>query len=250
MILMHNTNPGGETTHEDILTPPLPRRMLRHLIFSHRIDLGTRWLVAGCGEGELTRYLHMLGFEVIGIDDDLEKIETARKLSPHIRYEHWDRDHGPLNFAEQEFDLILVCGLNTFAHSIESRESLETTAMLLSSLKSSAPLVFINRQEYEQNEMSFGFPTCTFTNLLSNFPGPTQTALFPDGSFTPWPFNKLQHRGKENGYLAVSLLAPRPQLSRGSWLKLAENGVRKQSLLPFQTSQQKAESTEAIRRAA
>ncbi|MCA9039261.1 MAG: methyltransferase domain-containing protein [Planctomycetaceae bacterium] len=250
MILLHNHHQDGESTHDDILTPPLPRRMLRHLIFSHRIDLGTRWLVAGCGEGELTRYLHMLGFEVIGIDDDLEKIETARKLSPHIRYEHWNSEDGALHFDEQEFDLILVCGLETFASQMESPDSLEMTAMLLSCLKSSAPLVFISRQEYERNELSFGFPTCTFTNLLSNFPGPTQTALFPDGSFTPWPFNKLHPRGKENGYLAVSLLAPRPQLSRGSWLKLAENGVRKQSLLPFRTAQQSAESSQTARRAA
>lgn len=250
MILMHNSNPDGDAPQDDILTPPLPRRMLRHLIFSHRIDLGTRWLVAGCGEGELTRYLHMLGFEVIGIDDDASKIETARKLSPHIRYEHWNPEVEPLHFDEQEFDLILVCGLDTFASSIDSSTSLETTAMLLSCLKSSAPLVFVSRQEYLQNELSFGFPTCTFTNLLSNFPGPTQTALFPDGSFTPWPFNKLQHRGKENGYLAVSLLAPRPQLSRASWLKLAENGARKQTVLPFRTAQKTPATPEVTRRVA
>lgn len=229
MDLMRSASYQDETINNNILPPPLPRKMLRHLIFDHRIDLGTRCLVAGCGEGDLVRYLHMLGFDVVGLDDDLEKIETARNLSPHLRFEHWDTEDTNLAFDEQEFDLILVCGLKTFAHKFQSQESLATTAILMSYLKPSAPLVFISRQEYDQGKQTFGFPTSAFTELLSNFPGPLQTELFSDGPSSPWIF-RFNQKVQNNGYLAVSVSAPRPQFSQDGWLKLAENGIRKQNI--------------------
>ena len=48
---------------------PLPRAVVRHLLFAHQIGLGSRVLDVGCGHGELVHFLDDLGMDAVGLDE-------------------------------------------------------------------------------------------------------------------------------------------------------------------------------------
>lgn len=67
----------------------------------------TSVLDAGCGTGRVAIELHRRGVEVVGVDSAASMIATARRLAPHIRWEH--ADMGSVDLG-RTFDVVVMAG--------------------------------------------------------------------------------------------------------------------------------------------
>ena len=65
-----------------VSTTPLPRAVVRHLLFSHQIGMGSRVLVVGCGHGELVHFFDDLGMDAAGLDESPENVSWAAEHEP------------------------------------------------------------------------------------------------------------------------------------------------------------------------
>ena len=73
-------------SHEQLKRTEIPKKIIRHLIFSHRLNVGSRVLDAGCGSGDLAQYFAFLGFHVAGLDECRETIADAHEAAPPMPY--------------------------------------------------------------------------------------------------------------------------------------------------------------------
>jgi SAM-dependent methyltransferase len=69
---------------EELTRKPFDRDLLD--VFAKRVPPGTV-LDIGCGPGQIGRYLHDRGLEVIGLDLSPAMIDVARRLNPGMRFE-------------------------------------------------------------------------------------------------------------------------------------------------------------------
>src|SRR6516164_2673727 len=87
--------------------PGIPRRLLRQLLRIGKISVGSRVLDAGCGRGELTRFLAELAIEASGLDESAERIAAARTAAEHLDYA-CGRAAAGVPFPERRFDAVLA----------------------------------------------------------------------------------------------------------------------------------------------
>jgi ubiquinone/menaquinone biosynthesis C-methylase UbiE len=78
----------GEYAKDALAKKPLDRKILE--LFAERVGGSETVYDIGCGPGTVTRYLKVLGVDIIGIDISVKMVEIARKLNPKIRFEQGD----------------------------------------------------------------------------------------------------------------------------------------------------------------
>lgn len=135
----------GWTQHDDhsVLEPPYPRRLLRELLFRNHISLGARILDAGCGRGELVRYLASLGFEPTGLDESEAEVELAREQNPDLEFFVGGVPREQFERRTPGYDLIFARSFSAWSASVFSRQAFLTTASLLSCLQPRGLLIFL-----------------------------------------------------------------------------------------------------------
>ncbi len=162
-----------------VLEPPYPRRLLRELLLRNNISLGARILDAGCGRGELVRYLASLGFDPTGLDESEAEVELARELNPDLEFIVGGAPREQFELRTPGYDLIFARCLSAWSDSVFSRQAFLTTASLLSCLQPRGVLIFLcsthSQAEPEHDVLCFA-------RHLAQFPGECRIDRFHSGS--------------------------------------------------------------------
>ncbi len=200
----------------------LPRHVLRHLIFTHNIGVGSRVLDVGCGRGDLVRFFNQLGIKTSGIDERYKRVAVGLRETPSL-----DLQDGPLNEMvstfHDKFDLVIVRRFGEYENSLFSPESFETTAMLLSLIKAGGSLVFLQKREYGSEYEITGHVGDCFRKHLDNYPVECQVAEFPDKLLHRKSFRRFFSKRPRAGYFTASVtLNEKAARSPEKWLYIAE----------------------------
>jgi SAM-dependent methyltransferase len=185
----------------------LPCRVLRHLIFSHRLAVGSRVLDIGDRHGEFTNHLNGLGIEADGFE----------ALNSESANEQNSVSETP---APSSYDMILVRESLSTTPSLLAKSTLKTTAKLLEFLKPGGHLVFLDRRPATFFENVMGHDAGCYTRHLSPFPGTVATKNFPDGLFGRKAMIWMLGLGPRSGHFMVSLRIPTRPLAREHWIAL------------------------------
>ena len=219
--------PGLSIYLPSIVRPNLPKHIVRNILFSNSLGIGSRILDVGCGDGQLVRFLRRLGLDAEGFDDGLESVIAAEERLPHVSF-YSDVD----SLAEVEpFDCILIRQQATYDNSLLSHESLHTTARLMSTLTPGGTVVFLTRLD----ESSYNFTTpnghalSCFAQHLAVFPGKCEIEDIPDGIAARNTWKCIVGRVPRSGYLKAQIQIPDERLTWEDWSQIAGSGVRSAS---------------------
>lgn len=205
--------------------PGLSRRVLRHVIIRHDLPVGSRILDVGCGQGELVHFLHLLGFDVVGIDRSREVISTSRNRSPHLDLRHGRPDEPEIT-GLSPFDVVIVRDFAGYDANLLSSRSLQTTANLLSCLKPGRVLVFLARTGMSQPEFPALHSTDCYQSHLAAFPGHAESTVLPDSYVRAGTWTSLLSGRRPTGYLTATYQVPDEPQSREDWLEFAAAASR------------------------
>jgi len=202
----------------------LPRRLLRHLIVSHGIGVGSRVLDAGCGSGELAGYLSLLGIDVTGLDSSPIVIAAARQTFPKLDFHLTCSEHDILP-PDRLFDLVIVRELSLYDQCLASKETLGMTARLLSGLRPGGTLVFLTPTAVSDDSSTH--TTACYRRHLSGFPGNATSMIFQNGILQQFIPGWLSRRRAPSGHLLTGIQIPSLPLKRSEWLRHAKSAAAK-----------------------
>src|SRR4029077_8829729 len=101
-----------------------------HLVQLGKISIGSKVLDAGCGSGELTRFLDDLSVEASGIDESRSHVASAQNAARHLDYSCCQASV-IVPFPEQHFHVVLARGVAEHGHNLFGHQALWATAHLL-----------------------------------------------------------------------------------------------------------------------
>lgn len=208
-------------TGKNLLRTGLPRKVLRQLIFSHEIGIGSRVLVAGSQQGELVRYFDRLGIAAQGLVESADALAALRQTAPHLDFHQARADHFVPIEADQ-FDLVLLRGLDVHRGNLLSSTALTATAQLISCVRPGGFLAILGRVSETSNDGNAGHADSCYAEHLSCFSKFVKTAQFR-GRIAPWGIRKWfprSHGGSR--FFLASLRSPVQPRSRADWLDRAE----------------------------
>lgn len=162
-----------------VVEPPYPRRLLRELLLRNHISLGARILDAGCGRGELVRYLASLGFDPTGLDESESDVELAREQNPDLEFFVGGVPREQFELRTQGYDLIFARDLSAWSDSVFSRQAFRTTSSLLSCLQPRGLFIFLCSTDSDSEPEH---DVLCFARHLAQFPGECRIDRFHSGS--------------------------------------------------------------------
>ena len=203
---------------------PLPRTVLRHLLFAHQIGLGARVLDVGCGHGDLVHVLDDLGLEATGLDESAENVSWAKELEPRadfyivspsaeLMWEHIGDD--------QPLDLIIVRHLTAYDGSLFSPLSFLATSRLLQHLCGGGSLVFLIHRETDSSEAAQTHEVACFARHLSFFPGTCRVKHFSDCELATRASDWLHGQRHHGEIVMISVQVPAEPFAALAWKQLA-----------------------------
>jgi len=196
--------------------------VLRQLIFSHGIGVGSRVLDAGCGQGALVDYFNELGIPTSGLDESQQNIVAARRLVPNAEFVCQAAERLTV-LPEHEFDLVLVRELLPFQNSLLLPNSLLATANLMSCIRPGGHLVFLGDCSTDTLGETVGHTESCYHRHLAPFPGLPRTVRLSDGFRGSKVWARLLSRRPFPEFLMTSIQIPDTRISRFDWRRLAEN---------------------------
>jgi SAM-dependent methyltransferase len=208
-------------SHEQLKRTELPKKIIRHLIFSHRLNVGSRVLDAGCGSGELATYFASLGFQVAGLDACPETIADAHEAAPEIDF-YCGKASENIPCPEHKYDLVIVRDDASFRRSLFSKAVLRSTANLLSCVRPQGTLVLLPRWNTLPDEQSSVHSLSCYEKLLHGFGGSPVTSKFESGKMHG-TIAKIFGGPILSGYATIAARVPEQQIPRSDWLKVAES---------------------------
>ncbi len=203
-----------------VSSSPLPRAVLRHLLFAHQIGLGSRVLDVGCGHGELVHWLDDLGMEAAGLDESPDNLEFAKQLEPRSIFQlvTAPAENSLEHIADdQPLDLIVVRHLTTYDGNLFCPSSFHATARLLSHLRPGGWLTFLVHRNRSQFCSGSSHDVACFARHLSSFPGTCRVSHFADGDFSSMATDWLYGNRRRGEFLATSLQVPQHEISPSEW---------------------------------
>ncbi len=223
----HTDSPDLQLCAASLTRPELPRRIVRNLLFSNNLTVGSRVLDVGCGHGELVHRLRRLGVEADGFDESISAVELAEANVPIAKF-FSEID----SLAEAEpYDCIIVRNFSAFDDSLLSHQALHASARFFSSLIPRGRLVFLTRLEpatYEFNSPTSHTLSC-FAQHLTVFPGTCSIQDIPDSITARRSWRWIVGQVPRAGYLKAQIQIPSRQLTWEDWSRTAEEGVRAES---------------------
>lgn len=202
----------------------LSRKVLRHLILSHEIRVGSEVLVVGCGEGSLVRFLNELGVKTTGYDESQPDIDQAYSNSPHLGFYSGELSER-IDELERQFDVIAVRRHSAYDHDLHSEEAYRTTGELLSCLKPSGHFCFVEDIGSDWPGLNHG-QDC-FEQHLRALPdgNPVITRLL-NSSYSSGVLTKILHPYQlQNEVIMASYQTPSKAISRSDWQTQAETAA-------------------------
>ena len=191
----------------------IPRIALRRLLGRRQLGIGSRVLDVGCGTGELVDLLSDLGLEAVGIDESVEAVEAAQYNVPRAEFYSIDAA-GPVFFAEDPFDLILIRRCPLDEGSLLSSSALMMIDQWLSMLRPGGCLVrWLPAQQGFRDCRHRHWAEC-FLNQFRQFAGTCTIERFQDPSATMLLWNRIWRRGSQPDSQMIVLqtsFGPRPQ---------------------------------------
>ena len=231
------------------LDPGLPRQVLRHLIRAGRLVMGAKVLDAGCGAGDLTRFLEDLSMEAAGIDESSAQIAAAAARSPHQRYSCCHAS-GSVPFPPHSFHAIFARDMTEYRRDLAAREALRATAHLLATLQPGGTLVLVERLEPDWSNQPGGHLETCFARHLGWFPGDCQTTWLADSLTAATTWKWMVGRQPRAGFVTAALTIPETARSLAEWEQLADEAARRGSESCCEWAAQDAPARTAYRSAA
>ena len=211
-------------SHEQMKRTDLPKKIIRHLIFSHELNVGSRILDAGCGTGELAQYFAFLGFHATGLDESPETIADAHEAAPELDF-YCGRISENIPCPEHEYDLVIVRDQVSYRQSLFTRAALRTTANLLSCVRPRGTLVILPKWNTLPDEKSSIHSHSCYEKLLSCFGGSPVTSKFESGRMHG-TIAKLFGGPILSGYATIAARVPEQPIPRSDWLQVAGTLLR------------------------
>jgi hypothetical protein len=198
----------------------LPRRVLRHVIFAHKVGVGSRVLVVGHDDGELVRFFDRLGFSASGFDETQCGEPSALGTSPPSLLDTGE-EGVPLSAEQYQFDLVVVRDIGLYQGSLFSLPVLEATAKLLACVRSCGYLVFVQRVVTALSSDAGGHSPSCYVRHLSCFPGTCAFAEFRVGQAPSRSWQEILRFRRLSQIAAVSFHCPSQPIPRFDWLSRA-----------------------------
>lgn len=206
-------------SHQELERTGIPRPVLRRLLGRRGSGVGASILDAGCGQGELTAYLSLLGYRVTGFTESPEAAVAARRVAG--RAEVIYGTSAALPAFQHKFHLVIVRELASYSCSLFDSAPLRTTAMLMSAVKPGGRLVFLDPELSQGRNDQVGHRVPCFARHLECFPGtidaPVTSEKSPARGWRSW-FSGTARSGPN----IVEWQAPAEQYTREEWLQFAE----------------------------
>lgn len=218
MDWLHSFRP---TDYPAFTEPGLPKRMLRHLVRIGKITVGSKVLDAGCGRGELTRFLDELSIEASGIDEKLESVACAQKAATHLSYACCQASIS-VPFPEQHFNVVLARDLPEYGCDLFGHRALRATAHLLATLRPEGCLILMSRLDPLWSTRPGGHTQACFLKHLQCFPGLCQVSCLADSLMETTTWNWMMGRKPRAGYITAVLTISQTLRSCREWEQIAD----------------------------
>ncbi|MAG93589.1 MAG: hypothetical protein CMJ48_07550 [Planctomycetaceae bacterium] len=151
---------------------PLPRRVLRHLLFSHGITVGSRVLEVGGSLGSLLPCLVDLGVDAERLTFDPDD-SADDEPNVHIVDRGAFEPPGPLSF-----DAVFIRDFDVYEQNLLTAEAAQVTANLMSCVRPGGFLVFLHRDSHGGTETESGHDASCFLQHLCPLPGESRVEYF------------------------------------------------------------------------
>lgn len=211
---------------------PLPRAVVRHLLFAHQIGMGSRVLDVGCGRGELVHFLDELGMDAVGLDESPNNISSAAEHEPRSDFQLVTAppEQSLEHIANDEpLDLIVVRHLTSYDGNLFCRSSFLATAKLLQHLRPNAWLAFLVHRDTGRDAKGKSHEVACFARHLSYFPGTCRVSHFADCELSTIANDWLHLHRHYGEFVVASLRVPHVSLSADEWQRLAHQAASSQS---------------------
>jgi SAM-dependent methyltransferase len=211
-----------------VSTVPLPRAVVRHLLFTHQIGLGSKVLDVGCGHGELVHFLDDLGMDAVGLDESPDNVRWAAEHEPRSDFQlvTTPAEQSLEHIANDEpLDLIVVRHLTSYDGNLFCSTSFQATAKLLQHLRPNGWFTFLVHRDTSRRDANTSHKVSCFARHLSFFPGTCRVSHFADCELSMIA-NDWLHLHRHNGeFLVASVRVPQVALSAEEWQRLAKNAA-------------------------
>jgi len=198
----------GPTLHSDngtlLSQSGLPRKVLRQLIQTSQIGIGSRVLKVGQGCGGLNDFLSSLGIQVWEVSDSIELTDAGSQHRASA---------GLSRFDQSCFDLVLVHDLATYHGTLHSSAALRATAQLLSCVRPGGTLSFVQQASHQAR---------CFEQHLEHFPGAVDAFESFEGGMQQTAWQHLFRRTDVAGSIVATLTIPTNPITAFQWLRLAD----------------------------
>ena len=203
---------------------PLPRAVVRHLLFTHQIGLGSRVLDVGCGHGELVHFLDDLGMDAVGLDESPDNVQWAAEHEPRSDFQLVTTPpEGSLEHIanDEPLDLIVVRHLTSYDGNLFCASSFQATAKLLQHLRPNGWFTFLVHRDTSRRAAGASHEVSCFARHLSFFPGTCRVSHFADCELSTIANDWLHLHRHHGEFLVASLRIPHLPLSASEWQRLA-----------------------------
>jgi SAM-dependent methyltransferase len=204
--------------------PGIPRRLLRRLLRIGNISIGSRVLDAGCGRGELTRFLSELAIEASGIDQSEQDIAAAQAAAGQLDYACCRAAAG-VPFPEQHFDAVLARELPEHKGNLLELTALRATAHLLATIRPEGRLIIVRRVDSACSNPSEGHHLGCYLRHLETFPGVPSVSYLIDSLLEASSWKRILDRRPLAGFVTAVLSVPRNTPTGREWQQIADRAA-------------------------
>ena len=207
---------------------PLPRAVVRHLLFAHQIGMGSRVLDVGCGHGDLVHFLDDLGMDAVGLDESPDNVQWAAEHEPRSDFQlvTTPPEKSLEHIANDEpLDLIVVRHLTSYDGNLFCSSSFQATAKMLQHLRPNGWFTFLVHRDTSRREANASHEVSCFARHLSFFPGTCRVSHFADCELSTIASDWLHLHRHHGEFLVASLRVPHVALSADEWQRLANQAA-------------------------
>ncbi|QDT65669.1 hypothetical protein [Calycomorphotria hydatis] len=179
-------------TAADHAAPPLPRKLMRHLIFAHALTVGSKVLVSGNGAGRMTEFLQTLRIEA-------------------------DRVEAGYSFLEQSegYDAAILL-VGDHPQDLVAPTAYARTADLLCRIKPAGYLLVVGHLIPGTASVAMN----DLTHHIAHFPSQHRSTWRCDAKLSP--LSLLRPVDDREGFAVTSMRLPEKPVANEEWRKFAQ----------------------------